>query len=168
MTTHDVRVQFQKIRRSVTFRKYAICKEGQKESRQPFQGLVLIISLWREGRVLPWAVWAGRRSRSQAGRRRRGSRTSPPGSTTWRSSSLQQCVSYISTTIQCVVRLGKARAYSANVIFTKLWMRSSREWMRSTRVWVISIRASDCQCQSRNSPGFDPSILRHCGIWGGR
>ncbi len=23
-----------------------------------------------------------------------------------------------------------------------------------------------CQCQSRNSPGFDPSILRHSGIWG--
>ena len=26
------------------------------------------------------------------------------------------------------------------------------------------VRASDCQCQSRNSPGFDPSILRHSGI----
>ncbi len=27
--------------------------------------------------------------------------------------------------------------------------------------------ASDCQCRrSRNSPGFDPSILRHRGIWG--
>ncbi len=23
-----------------------------------------------------------------------------------------------------------------------------------------------CQCQSRNSPGFDASILRRCGIWG--
>ncbi len=32
--------------------------------------------------------------------------------------------------------------------------------MRSSRV----ARASDCQCQSRNSPGFDPGILRHSGI----
>ncbi len=28
------------------------------------------------------------------------------------------------------------------------------------------IRASDCQCQSRNSPGFVPTILQHSGIWG--
>jgi hypothetical protein len=34
--------------------------------------------------------------------------------------------------------------------------------MRSSRV----ARASDSQCQSRNSPGFDPSILRHGGISG--
>ncbi len=34
--------------------------------------------------------------------------------------------------------------------------------MRSSRV----VRASDCQCQSLNGPGFDPSILRHSGIWG--
>ncbi len=34
--------------------------------------------------------------------------------------------------------------------------------IRSSRV----IRASDCQCRSLNSPGFDPSILRHIGIWG--
>ncbi len=40
-------------------------------------------------------------------------------------------------------------------------MRSSRMWMRSSRV----VRASDCQCQSRNNPGFDPSIFRHSGIW---
>jgi hypothetical protein len=33
--------------------------------------------------------------------------------------------------------------------------------MRSSRV----VRAPDCQCQSRNSPGFDPSILRHTEIW---
>ncbi len=32
--------------------------------------------------------------------------------------------------------------------------------MRSSLV----VRASDCQCRSRNSPGFDPRILRHCGI----
>ncbi len=35
-------------------------------------------------------------------------------------------------------------------------------WMRS--IWVV--RASDCQCRSRNSPRFDPSILRHSEIWG--
>ncbi len=35
-------------------------------------------------------------------------------------------------------------------------------WMRSSRV----VRASDSQCRSRNCPGFDPSILRHSGIWG--
>jgi hypothetical protein len=34
--------------------------------------------------------------------------------------------------------------------------------MRSSLV----VRASDFQCQSRNSPGVDPSILRHSGIWG--
>ncbi len=35
-------------------------------------------------------------------------------------------------------------------------------WMRSSRVG----RASNCQCQSRNSLGFDPSILRHNEIRG--
>jgi hypothetical protein len=34
--------------------------------------------------------------------------------------------------------------------------------MRSSLV----VRASDCQCTSCNSPGFDPSIRRHSGIWG--
>ncbi len=34
--------------------------------------------------------------------------------------------------------------------------------MRSSRV----VRASDWQCQSRNSPGSVLSILRHSGIWG--
>ncbi len=28
------------------------------------------------------------------------------------------------------------------------------------------VRASGRQCQSRNSPGFDPSIFRHSGLWG--
>ncbi len=28
----------------------------------------------------------------------------------------------------------------------------------------LVVRASDCQCRSRNSQGFDPSILRHSGI----
>ncbi len=27
------------------------------------------------------------------------------------------------------------------------------------------VRASDSQCQSRNCPGFDPSIFRHSGLW---
>ncbi len=38
-------------------------------------------------------------------------------------------------------------------------------------IWVDEIqpivaRASDSQCRSSNSPGFDPSILRHSEIWG--
>ncbi len=41
-------------------------------------------------------------------------------------------------------------------------MRSSLVWMRSSPV----VRASDCQCRSRNSTGFDPSFLRQSGIWG--
>ncbi len=41
------------------------------------------------------------------------------------------------------------------------WMRSCR-WMRPSRV----IRASGCQCQRRNSPGFYAGILRHSGIGG--
>ncbi len=40
--------------------------------------------------------------------------------------------------------------------------RIRTSWMRSSLV----VRASDCQCRSRNSPGFDPSILRHSVIWG--
>ncbi len=35
-------------------------------------------------------------------------------------------------------------------------------WMRSRRV----VRTSDCNCQSRNSSGFDPRILLHSGSWG--
>ncbi len=41
-----------------------------------------------------------------------------------------------------------------------VWMRSSRAWMRSSLVWMRSslvVRASDRQCRSRNSHGFDPS-----------
>jgi hypothetical protein len=37
------------------------------------------------------------------------------------------------------------------------WDLAELRWMRSSRL----VRASDCQCRSRNSPGFDPSILRH-------
>ncbi len=40
-------------------------------------------------------------------------------------------------------------------IYLSMWMRSS-----------LVIRSSDCQCRSCKSPGFDPSILRHRGIWG--
>jgi hypothetical protein len=31
---------------------------------------------------------------------------------------------------------------------------------------IVFCAYSGCQCQSRNSPGFDPSILRHSGIRG--
>ncbi len=43
----------------------------------------------------------------------------------------------------------------------RAWTRSSREWKRSSRV----VTAPGCQWQSRNNPGFDPSILRHSVIW---
>jgi hypothetical protein len=33
-------------------------------------------------------------------------------------------------------------------------------WMRS----ICVVRASDCQCRSRNNPRFDPSIYRHSEI----
>jgi hypothetical protein len=49
------------------------------------------------------------------------------------------------------------------------WMRSSLVWMRSSLLWMrssLGVRASDWKCRSRNSPGFDPSILQHSGIWG--
>ncbi len=32
--------------------------------------------------------------------------------------------------------------------------------------WDLAVLASDSQCRSRNCPYFDPSILRHCWIWG--
>ncbi len=43
---------------------------------------------------------------------------------------------------------------------SQAWMRSSQVWMRSSQVWMKSgqvVRASGCQCQNRNSPGFDPA-----------
>ncbi len=43
---------------------------------------------------------------------------------------------------------------------SQLWMRPSLMWMRSR----LLVRAS--VCRSRNSPVFDPSILRHSAIWG--
>ncbi len=36
-----------------------------------------------------------------------------------------------------------------------------KKWM----IYSLVVRASDCQCWSSNSPGFDPSILQHSGIW---
>ncbi len=32
--------------------------------------------------------------------------------------------------------------------------------------FFATLPLSDCQCRSRNSPGFDPCILWHSGIWG--
>ncbi len=43
-------------------------------------------------------------------------------------------------------------------------MRSSRGWARSRR----EVRATDCQCRSRNSPWFDTSILPLWNLRGGR
>ncbi len=49
-----------------------------------------------------------------------------------------------------------------------LWMRSRRVWMKSSRLWMRFSRVVsvfDSQCQNLNCAGFDPSILRHSGIW---
>ncbi len=51
--------------------------------------------------------------------------------------------------------------YSSKNDRTILVEMDRRWWIRSSRV----NRASDCRCQSRNSPGFDLCILRH-KIWG--
>ncbi len=55
---------------------------------------------------------------------------------------------------------GDAQSYQ--LMMKNMWIGSSRMWMRLSRV----VRASGFQCQSRTSSGFDPSILRHSGIWG--
>jgi hypothetical protein len=39
-------------------------------------------------------------------------------------------------------------------------MRSSRVWMRSSRLLEIH---TDCQCQCRNSPGFNATTQWHLG-----
>jgi hypothetical protein len=52
--------------------------------------------------------------------------------------------------------------------FRLVWMRFRIAWMRFRLLWMrfrLVVRASDCQCRSRNSHGFDPSIPAP-GIWG--
>ncbi len=56
--------------------------------------------------------------------------------------------------IVCVLPCVVSFSFSAGTGITMTWMRSSRV-----------VRASDCQCRSRNSPRFDPSILWHSGVW---
>ncbi len=63
--------------------------------------------------------------------------------------------SNVLTSNQNVWKVTKCSTSTKNVPKT-LCVRSSR-----------MVRASDCQCQSRSSPGFYPSILRQSGIWGG-
>jgi len=46
---------------------------------------------------------------------------------------------------------------TSKLVFLFLRMRSSLE-----------VRAPDCQCTSCNGPGFDPSMLRHSNLRGGR
>jgi hypothetical protein len=48
--------------------------------------------------------------------------------------------------------------FKLNKLSQTMWRKSGRVWMRSSRLVTA---ASDCQCQSRNIPGFDPRILRH-------
>ncbi len=44
---------------------------------------------------------------------------------------------------------------------TGMWMRSSCGWYLAEWLERLTANAKD-----HNSPGFDPSILRHIGIWG--
>ncbi len=53
---------------------------------------------------------------------------------------------------------GWMRSSLVCMISSLAWARSSPVWMRSSLV----VWPSDCQCRS---PGFDPRILRHTGIW---
>jgi hypothetical protein len=46
------------------------------------------------------------------------------------------------------------------------WDLAECGWDLAELVDSRVLRSSGCQCQSRNSPGFDPSILGHSGIWG--
>ncbi len=63
--------------------------------------------------------------------------------------------------IVCIFRLVN---YSVHTLIRKSQRNFLISWdcIRCSRV----VRASGCQCQSHNSPGFDPSVLRHSGIWG--
>ncbi len=64
----------------------------------------------------------------------------------------------------CQVLSWKIRISNFVYMLIKFFWRDL--WMRSCRV----VRTSDSQCRSRcrsrNCPGFDPSQLRHNGIWG--
>ncbi len=55
-----------------------------------------------------------------------------------------------------------SRGFMESHMVRQLWPKtSSMVWMRPSR----EVKASDCQCRSRNRPGFDPSILQCSGIW---
>jgi hypothetical protein len=69
-------------------------------------------------------------------------------------------------TTSFILRLYLSRGKGMVLNLIHQWMRfrprSSRQRMRSSRM----VRAPDCQCQSGNTPGFNPSILRLSRIWG--
>ncbi len=77
-------------------------------------------------------------------------RSLPPGSRLgWSGTSSPR-----STVFSFVGQGGSGSRYALRLQIGSRWMRSSR-----------GVTASGYQCQIRNSPGFDPSILRHSGIW---
>ncbi len=50
---------------------------------------------------------------------------------------------------------------SLNLLFSSAAVHdNNKKRMRSSRVVTVP----GCQCQSRNTPGFDPSVLRHSEI----
>ncbi len=62
-----------------------------------------------------------------------------------------------------LVQLGAALHLSVNTACTGTCTLQTKCTYLDLAEWLW---ASDCQCRSRNSPGLDPSILRHSGIWG--
>ncbi len=48
---------------------------------------------------------------------------------------------------------------------TRAWNKE-KMYIYSHQRYSCVVRTFDCQCKSRNSPGFYPSILRHSRIWG--
>ncbi len=47
---------------------------------------------------------------------------------------------------------------------TRIYAQKPKPQLVVDDIQPIVVRASDCECQSRNSPGFDSSIIRHSGI----
>ncbi len=55
----------------------------------------------------------------------------------------------------------KRWAYAVSTFF----YRSYKNNNEGDDIWLSIVRASNCQCQSHNCPGFDLSILRYSVIW---
>ncbi len=56
------------------------------------------------------------------------------------------------------LRLFFFASYTLHVCFATVCKMTNKKFSLTLQIHS-SVRASDCQCQSRNSPGFGPSIL---------